>query len=402
MKILNIVLSILILVLAIASAVFSYMLFEKRNSMVDGYEELRTGIRNTATKLEAGTGQSISANMTVDYKKSESLSQSMSTLTRFADSVVRQRNEFADALNTIAEQAGVTIAAADFVNFDSSSEKLDAAKEAVKNLRSNRDELGAGIVQSAAQFGLNNINISKLNSGKAADWRNEIAAFNNELKNVQNYKRQQENVMRQIAKSLGKDITLSPARYADDLTVYNDAISQLIADKKSLEQSKAQLTKDIAAANSTIKAKADEIATLNAEVAQSQDDFARITAILEDSAIEFPVRMWRPGSEEARRAVHGRIIDVNEKFGYVTIDLGKESVVQQVIANNLGTNPVNPMIAEGDEMLVAKGATTKYIGTITIYRVDENCAFARVTNAVDGAKLAVGDSIYFDSEKVVR
>ena len=401
MKILNIVLSILILVLAIASAVFSYMLFEKRSNMVGGYEELRRGISDATRTLQADTGKDIASQMNVDYKKSESLSSDMSKLTNFARQVSSQRNELANALSEMAKAAGVTIDPADFINLETGLDKVAEAKFAVQNLRANRDDLSSGIAQGVAQFGLT-ASIAKLNSTKPSDWKDEIAKFNSELKNVQNYKKQQESVMRQIAKALGKDITLSPARYADDLKSYNEAITNLIADKSALEKAKAQLTKDVAAANANLKAKAEEIATLNAEVKQGQEDFTRITAILEGNAIEFPVRMWRPGSEEARKAVQGKIIAIDERFGYVTIDLGSESVVQQVIANNLDTNPVNPMIAEGDEMLVAKGATTKYIGSISIYKVDENCAFARVTNAVDGAKLAVGDSIYFDSEKVDR
>ena len=113
--------------------------------------------------------------------------------------------------------------------------------------------------------------------------------------------------------------------------------------------------------------------------------------------------MWRAGSPEARKAVDGKIIDINKKFGYVVIDIGSETLVEQPIAPNREPNKVNPNITAGDEMMVSRyvGADdAKYIGNIKIFKVEGACAFANVTDLADGNAIAVGDTVLFDPEKL--
>ena len=65
MKVVNVVLSILILLLAIASAVFSYFLFDKRSQLVEGWKKMATTINQSATEMDKGSGTKVGGELSV-------------------------------------------------------------------------------------------------------------------------------------------------------------------------------------------------------------------------------------------------------------------------------------------------------------------------------------------------
>ena len=66
MKITNIILSIIILLLAIALAVSSFFLYEKREIMLNGWEKLTTTINETASELDKKSGTKLAEDLTQD------------------------------------------------------------------------------------------------------------------------------------------------------------------------------------------------------------------------------------------------------------------------------------------------------------------------------------------------
>lgn len=399
MKVLNIVLSILILILAIASAVFAYLLFDKRQQMVEGYESLGKGIADTARYLDKDSGTQTKLN--IDHR-SESLDQEIRKLSQLAKQVSEERNALAQALVEISAQAGGNATLESLTELAGYESGAAGVLASVNNLRANRDMLAEGYLQAAGKFDLS-LDYNELVGLDRSGWENSIRAFNVDLDNVKKYKEQQEAVMRKVAKSLGVEISLKPARYEADLKNYNAAIAGLQKNKADLEAAKADLTAKLDAANKSIASKEGEIASLNTELATQKDEYNRLSAIIKDEAYEYPVALWRAGSPEARKAVDGKIIDINKKFGYVVIDIGSETLVEQPIAPNREPNKVNPNITAGDEMMVSRyvGADdAKYIGNIKIFKVEGACAFANVTDLADGNAIAVGDTVLFDPEKL--
>ena len=63
MKVVNVVLSILILLLAAASAAFSYFLFEKRGQLTGGWNKMAAAINATAVEMDRNSGPSLRANL---------------------------------------------------------------------------------------------------------------------------------------------------------------------------------------------------------------------------------------------------------------------------------------------------------------------------------------------------
>ncbi|MEI3000536.1 MAG: hypothetical protein V8T86_06485, partial [Victivallis sp.] len=62
---------------------------------------------------------------------------------------------------------------------------------------------------------------------------------------------------------------------------------------------------------------------------------------------------WKPGPPEARKRIVGHVADVSSKYGYIAIDLGTESTVEQELGNKVGEINVN--LTPGLEMVVSRG-----------------------------------------------
>ena len=56
MRVVNRIVNILVLVFAIAAVVFSYLLFNKREKLVSGWEQMAQTIIQTAKNLDAKSG----------------------------------------------------------------------------------------------------------------------------------------------------------------------------------------------------------------------------------------------------------------------------------------------------------------------------------------------------------
>ena len=184
MKVLNIVLSILILILAIASAVFAYLLFDKRQQMVEGYESLGKGIADTARYLDKDSGTQTKLN--IDHR-SESLDQEIRKLSQLAKQVSEERNALAQALVEISAQAGgnATLESlTELAGYESGAASVIAS---VNNLRANRDMLAEGYLQAAGKFDLS-LDYNELVGLDRSGWENSIRAFNVDLDNVKKYK----------------------------------------------------------------------------------------------------------------------------------------------------------------------------------------------------------------------
>ena len=99
MKVTNIILSIIILLLAIALAVSSFFLYEKREIMVNGWEKLTTTINETAKELDKNSGTSEAAKLTVEelaHENYENLDDKLPIIVRQSKAVIAQRDAMAD------------------------------------------------------------------------------------------------------------------------------------------------------------------------------------------------------------------------------------------------------------------------------------------------------------------
>ena len=101
MGIFNKVVNILVLVFAIAGVTFSYLLFNKREQLVAGWEEMSQSIAQTAKALEQNSGLKLSAKLNADtlgHKSPDNadlsgLKRNLPELSKAAKQITAQRSE---------------------------------------------------------------------------------------------------------------------------------------------------------------------------------------------------------------------------------------------------------------------------------------------------------------------
>ena len=96
MKVANIILSILILIMALASAAFSYFLFEKRDVLVNGWGKMATAIHNTSKTLDTRSATNVASKLTpaeLSHEKYGELDSKLQKLTDQSRKVILERDE---------------------------------------------------------------------------------------------------------------------------------------------------------------------------------------------------------------------------------------------------------------------------------------------------------------------
>lgn len=400
MKAVNVVLSILILLLAAASAVFSYFLFEKRSQMVEGWKKMATTINQSAKEMDKGSGTKVGDTLTVEALSHENyaeLDQKLAQLTTQSRALIKQRDELANALRRIGTMVEMKNVPAEKTMKEMTT--YSTAKDDVINgtgdLISNRNKIVERVV-SSARANLNiNLNAAKLN---AAD-NTELEKYANRLNQYGKERRDFEAALRDIYRQCGNQgaLNFSGNNFTGELNKVKQAVSAM---KGKLDEA----NRTIAARNQEIQRQNNQIKQLNGQVASAQkaldekvyqlESLRDVLGLNKDEKIPMP---WKPGSPEARKQVVGRVVDVSTKYGYISINLGTDSTVPQQLGNKVGN--INIGMAPGLEMIVSRGElevpTSEFITKVKITKVDKNCAIAEPFGDQNG-EVEVGDKVWFD------
>lgn len=399
MKVVNVVLSILILLLAIASAVFSFFLFEKRSQLIDGWKKLATTINQSATEMDKGSGTKVGAELTVQqlsHEKYAELDQRLAKLTDQSRKLIRQRDELAETLRhigTISEMTNVGASDA-FKNLTTYSTSKDDVVNGVGALADRRNKIAQSIVDAASRNLQLNIDIRKLRAAdsEALDQLSDgIGRYSNERQALE---RALSDLSRQVG---GGSLDFSGSNFQDSISKVRMALNLL---KNKL----AEADRAIATRDQQIQRQKDELAGKDGQIIDLHKQLDAKSAQLNDLRVVLgieknePLPMpWKPGSKEARRKVVGRVADVNSKYGYIAVSLGTDSTVSQPLGNKTGEINVN--ITPGLEMVVSRGdlevPTSDFITKIKLTKVEKDCSIAEPIGVANGS-VKVGDKVWFD------
>ena len=172
----------------------------------------------------------------------------------------------------------------------------------------------------------------------------------------------------------------------------------------------AKVRREVETANSTLDSVRRELVDAKAEIRRGQAEVAKLNkqvddlnynvnkykvalGIAEDKAAPIP---WRPGSAEVRAKTVGEVVKVDPDYGYIAINLGKKTLVTQPLGEKSIT--VNPMIAHGMEMIVARGKlddNAEFVARVKLDEVGDDCTTANIPAGAN--KIKVGDIVYFES-----
>ncbi len=398
MKIVNIVLSVLILLLAITSAVFSYFLFDKRGQLVSGWDKMAVAINKTAAELDKGTGTALAGELTaatLGHDQFTTLDGKLVKISDLAKQVVTERDALADALFRIGstvDMANISGKEAAFRNINTYSTNKDDVINAVSDAVNQRNALIRSLVSAAGKLNVR-LDAEALKRGDLSAFRqldvrlSEIGSRQNAFERCVREAGSQANV---------SGLSFDSGRYQDSLNRVVQAVGTLKSQLRQANEKIASLEREIASLQNQVRDRDGRIVALQKTIDTKQiqiDEFKVALGI--DPTQQLPMQ-WKNGSAEARRALCGRVIQVSDTFGFVTINVGSMSVVTQKIGNK--EFDVNPDLQNGLEMIVARGELDnpdlQFVGRIKLTQVDKGCAIAEPVSTV--TPIQVGDIVFFD------
>ena len=405
MKILNIFLSILILLLAVASAVFSYFLYEKRTQLVSGWEKMAQAVNSSAVNLDKGSGTEIAKDLSKEnlgHDKYDELDKRLPKLKEHAANIIAERDELANALRKIGKTSEVdNLQSVD--GFKKLATYKKNANAVVAKVNSNARQQTATlnkICNTASKIGVD-LRVSAL---KGSGYNRELGKLDSKINTV---KTRISNSDRQFKTIYSITGGTSPLNFSD--RSYKSSISKVTSSvrdlRKKYDRSQSSLrSKDatVRSLKNTITQRDGRIDGLNKLMKKKILEIQRLNRIITgDTGGSKVFDPWEDGSTEARRAVQGKIIKVDRKYGFVVIDIGANTKVKQAIGTK--TNYAYPMIPVKSKMIIARDIDTsdgEYIGEIELVKINDDCSIANVISTTKGKGVAVGDTVFFSSAQI--
>lgn len=397
MKITNIVLSVIILLLAIALAVSSFFLYEKREIMLNGWEKLTTTIHDTAAEMDKNSGTKLAEGLNqneLHHTNYANLDDKLKKLNEGAAALIKQRDSLASTIIDIAKtvEANEIPMEEALTKIESSSATAEDIQKQVRIFRQRRDAVVNSIVASCRKIGIS-VNANDLkngNSGKVfAQINRRLDAINSQLKTY-------ENEARNISRIKGVNSSFNPRDYRASLLKLKNAVQAL---SKKLDSTAAELRRSqqrVSQLNNTVKQRDQRIRNLNSVIANSNTEVSKLKKALgvDKNAVVTP---WTNGCKEARLEVKGKIIEINEKFGFYVVNIGKNTIVTQTIGNT--PQDYNPQLSNNMKITIARNANSpevKFIAKGKLTNVDADCSILEVTDG--GNKVAIGDDVFFTND----
>ena len=400
MKIVNILLSVFIFLLAVAGAVFSYFLFEKRSQFVDGWNKMAAAIHQTATELDSGSGAgSLAAELTPDglgHKSYAELDGKLPKLARRARQIILTRNQLAAALSQIGNAVGAPgnpdvkkLSALD--TYEGESNKI---VRAVSDLIAVRDQMYGYLIQFArTQYNVS-LDLRDLQDGNTAALMPLLQAVQQEKARRATYESQ----LRTIAGYVGASLNTSEAAYAGSVQEIASAVRNLRDELRARENELKNTRDELDTRTRQLEQSRRDVADRDALLAEKQELIAgyRKALGIDDGLDDIPV--WKRGSAEARAAIVAEVKEVHPDYGYIVINLGSDSRVKQQIGNR--SLEIDPQIEKGLELVVVDPAIEKdgeFVARVVVDEVGNGYLTANIP--ADSKKIKPGYKVYWIQAK---
>lgn len=398
MKILNIVLGVVVLLLAAASAAASYLLYEKRVQMVNGWNKMAGAISQTAVKLEEKSGRKVSSDLSADalsHRNYAELDARLDKLKTLAADLVGQRNELVAALREagLAAEMPQLPAEDQLLAFASSKAGSRQVITGVTHLRDRRNQLIQLIAASARKV---NVQLSQ-SALKNGDARSAIKKFDERVAGIQAQFAAYRNTLSAISRlSGGGSIRFDDQNYAQSLSQVVRSVTKL-RDKCNAERNNVTAERNLRMqTEQQVKQRDGQLNMLRMGLNSKNEEITQYRRALGMDVGGF--QPWKAGSPECRRAVRGKVVAVNEKFGYIGIDLGTDSQVRQPLGGK--SIEVNPEIKSGMTMYVARNiddlGKLDYIAKVKLTTVDTDTSIAESIEVAPDRKIQVGDAVFME------
>jgi chromosome segregation ATPase len=404
---LNKIVSISILVLAIAAAVFSFLLFQKRGVLVDGWTKLTSSINDTAKAHDYESGNKTASKLTDDSlenRKYERLDQLLPDLKKQASSVNKQRNELADALTTAATTIEIDGApeAKDLKDVSQYDGKKTELLGLVDKVQAKDKDIAKQLVATGSKLG---VQINEKAVTKVGGYKAEIDKYTAKVTSVKTRVDTYDNYLKQIASAVGAAAPPATEDYPEAVKTISTKVATMKTDfvqaKKDRDIFKTQvgeLQTEVAKKDQQINESKNLLATREKDVAKLKKDLAKFTG--EGDGGE--KKVLETGSPETLKLLKGKVVEVSKKWDFVVLDIGSKSKVEQVFGNK--KIAVDVIIPRNEEMLVARridGDNSEFVGKVKIVKVMPNSSIANIVpSPLLKDKIREGDIVFFSDETI--
>ncbi len=385
MKVVNIVLSVLVLLAAIVSAVFSYFLYEKRVAFVNGWNQLAGAIYENARTLDRNSGTNAAKELTAD-KLSHTvyteggMKKSLANMLNQGKNMLAQRDYMAETLQNVGRTVSAgTGSASDFKAIASSKEQSDKVKRAVSDTVSNRNRVYRELSDVIY------VDSSKLNRG-------DVSALK-PVKDMKNARNQYKSALSSIASRVGVSSPGSDTNAARDSRAVVSAVVDKLNSVTKIRIELDRAGRTIYEQKNTIASKDKVISSRDAVIAEKERQINELKRAL-GIAPESNFALWN--KEDARLHATGKVTKVSKDYGYIVIDLGTSSVAYQQAGKKM--IDINLGLESGVEFFVVRGAENELVAVVSLDKVGEKESTANIpVDKID--KIKTGDKIIYKPAK---
>ena len=410
---LNKTLNILILILACFAVGFGVTLFKKREELRRRGDEMAKFINEIAGVLDTGSNTKVQDKL--DYKNryvtdpnTEGYNKDKLAISLYHNNyknlktVLRPLKEQANAVITERDQLSATLhevlvkleipsekdfAPATFMAMDTYLDQDNKLLEIIQKVDERDNAIAEKIAAAAEIIGKGSIDPQALKS--LDDYTTPLDSFTTM---VQNLKDRADTYAANIGELCEIFEVSAPSLDGDD---YADALetikTEMQGQKDEFEQTKVDLqaTKEkLAEKEEQLEAEIAKLETANNEIADLKDKLSKF------------IDVDAPKSEaedfDFQRKLEGKILRVNNKWGFVVIDLGTEN---KMLVGKNKTEKIVPL-EEDVKMDVARGS--KFLGQIHIVKVANNCAIGDIVPDSLSGQMEPGDKVFFARENKVE
>ncbi len=416
MGIMNRVVNSLIAVLAIVSVIFGYMLFEKREQLVKRGDTMAQTINSVATKLDSGSGTTYAENLqllkleldpakdpnapknaakTLYHTNYANLQSVLEPFKKQALDLIEQRDSLGSALNDVAVKLEIPQSYKPnlFDEIKTYKENKESLLDNVSKVNTRDNAIMKQIADSADVIGysLDKETLKSLENYKTPldEFAEKVSALKKRSDTFGEYLKKI-CIIFQI-----QEPTLKGEDYSQELSTASDALKGVKEDyektKTELADTKAKL-EDVTAQLAKAETK---IQSLQKKIDEQKKEIAILKGDIDDDSQKAPGEKQVDSASALIEKLEGKVIELNPKWGFVVIDLGKNN---KVMVGGKKKREEIVALPEGKVMLV--GRNDQYVGKIKVVRVNENCAIANLVPEESELKLEPGDRVYFGKRPV--
>ena len=393
MKILNIILGILTLLLVLACAAGAFFLLEKQDHLRTGWTIMTGAISDSSTALDGGDTK-FAAELSKEKLSFSNLGELDNNLKKFhsqIDGVLKQRQKLAKSLHGIALKVGMNNPPSEktLVSAASCAAAAGSIAAAVSSAEATRNRSFANIASAIK----NAYGVSVDNAKLAAGDPSAFDAVNNSITAEVQRRYAYEKALgasalaaRISGVNFSGDPQTAATRFNSGIDAAKNNYNRVGSELRNQESLRTRQKQQIAANTAKIKSLDDTVAANAADTVK----FKQELSLPVDQDVP---AIWQAGSAEAKKALVGKVIRVNNKYGYIALDIGQNTTVGQQFGNR--SIQINPRIKSGERLNVARGDVNGESQLITQIELDEVGPLYSTANIPEGsAPIEVGDFVY--------